>query len=91
MTISNRKMNAQNFDTIHDILRYLSLAQFLLKARNGNRGVNGKNILVFQTYNATAVGFDHFSIEMVEFRLCKLACQRGRAANEKCILSDLKI
>ena len=39
-------MDAGNFNTIHDILRYLSLMQSLLKGRNapiwrmGNRGVN---------------------------------------------------
>ena len=41
-----RKIAARPFDTIHDILRCLSLAQSLLKGRNapiwriGNRGVN---------------------------------------------------
>ena len=43
----DRKMDARPFDTIHDILRCLSVAQSLLKGRNapisriGNRGVKG--------------------------------------------------
>ena len=46
MTIPNRKMDAPNFDTVHDILRCLSLVQSLLKGRNapiwriGNQEVN---------------------------------------------------
>ena len=45
MAMSYRKMDARNFHLIHDILRYLSLVQSLLKGRNepitriGNRGV----------------------------------------------------
>ena len=44
--VYDRKTAARPFDTIHDILRSLSLAQALLKRRNspiwriGNRGVN---------------------------------------------------
>ena len=33
MTFSNRKMNAQNFDTINDISRHLTLPQSFLKRR----------------------------------------------------------
>ena len=45
-SIYDRKTDARPFDTIHDILRFLSLAQSLRKSRNaliwhiGNRGVN---------------------------------------------------
>ena len=45
-SIYDRKMDARLFDTIHEILRCLSLAQSLLKGRNapiwriGNQGVN---------------------------------------------------
>ena len=45
-SIYDRKFAVRRSDTIHDILRYLSLAQCLLKGRNtpiwrkGNRGVN---------------------------------------------------
>ena len=49
-SIYDRKTAARHFDTIHDILRALSLAQSLLKGRNapvsrsGNRGVNLSSI-----------------------------------------------
>ena len=56
MTISYRKMNARNFDTIHDILRCLSILQMILKGqkaqiwRNENRGVKWSSWIVFQNY-----------------------------------------
>ena len=47
MTISNKNMDARNFDIIHDIVRCLSLVQSFLEGYNapiwriGNRGVKG--------------------------------------------------
>ena len=54
-SIYDRKTAARPFDTIHDILRCLSLAQSLLKGRNapiwriGNRGVKKPGVKNFTT------------------------------------------
>ena len=41
MIFSKRKIGPRNFDTIHEILRYLSLAQSLLKGQNARMWCSG--------------------------------------------------
>ena len=56
MTIPYWIMDARNFDTIHDLLRCLSLVQMILNGRNAqiwrieNRGVKCSPWIVFQNY-----------------------------------------
>ena len=60
MSISNRIMYAQIFDTIHDILRSLSLAQSLLEGRSGiiwrsrNRVVTGPFLVYYLLFKKIA-------------------------------------